>query len=135
MSLEAADEKVRLSAARWLHEETGKQLAERERLEKLEQQRASPRRERDQQIISEQYVKLATTPSAHGPDYGFLWWLNTTGKEWSGSPTNIFEARGAGGNIIFVDPGHDLVIVWRWSAKSAEGFKKVLDAITKPQVG
>jgi CubicO group peptidase (beta-lactamase class C family) len=90
---------------------------------------------RDQQIISEQYVKLATTPSAHGPDYGFLWWLNTTGKEWSGSPTNIFEARGAGGNIIFVDPGHDLVIVWRWSAKSAEGFKKVLDAITKPQVG
>ena len=85
---------------------------------------------RDQQIISEQYVKMATMPSRHGPDYGFLWWLNTTGKEWSGSPTGIFEARGAGGNIIFVDPGHDMVIVWRWSAKSAEGFKKVLDAIT-----
>ena len=23
------------------------------------------------------YVKEAATPSAHGPDYGYLWWLNT----------------------------------------------------------
>ena len=28
-------------------------------------------------ILPESYVKAALTPSAHGPDYGYLWWLNT----------------------------------------------------------
>ena len=83
----------------------------------------------DRQIVSPSYVKMATTPSAHGPDYGFLWWLNTTGKEWPGSPTAAFEARGNGGNIIFVDPPHDLVVVWRWSNQSAQGFKRIVEAI------
>jgi CubicO group peptidase (beta-lactamase class C family) len=84
----------------------------------------------DQQIVSPAYVKAATTPSAHGPDYGFLWWLNTKGKQWQGSPTSSFEAQGQGGNIIHIDPTRDLVVVWRWSAQSAEGFKRVVDAIT-----
>jgi CubicO group peptidase (beta-lactamase class C family) len=84
----------------------------------------------DQQIVSPSYVKMATTASAHGPDYGFLWWLNTTGKQWPGSPTNSFEARGQGGNVIHIDPNRDLVVVWRWSAQSSQGFKKVVEAIT-----
>src|SRR5262245_5408686 len=83
----------------------------------------------DKQIIPESYVKLATTASAHGPDYGFLWWLNSTGKEWPGSPKNSYEARGNGGNIIYVDPTNDLVVVWRWSASSAQGFRKVVESI------
>jgi CubicO group peptidase (beta-lactamase class C family) len=84
----------------------------------------------DRQIVSPSYVKMATTASAHGPDYGFLWWLNTTGKQWPGSPTTSYEARGSGGNVIHIDPTRDLVVVWRWSAQSAEGFKKIIDAIT-----
>jgi CubicO group peptidase (beta-lactamase class C family) len=84
----------------------------------------------DRQIVSPTYVKMATTASAHGPDYGFLWWLNTTGTQWPGSPTTSFEARGQGGNIIHIDPARDLVVVWRWSAQSAEGFKKVVAALT-----
>jgi CubicO group peptidase (beta-lactamase class C family) len=83
----------------------------------------------DRQIVSPAYVKMATAASAHGPDYGFLWWLNTQGKQYPGSPTTTFEARGQGGNVIHVDAVHDLVVVWRWSAQSAQGFKKVLDAI------
>jgi len=83
----------------------------------------------NRQIVPESYVQMATAASAHGPDYGFLWWLNTTGKEWPGSPKNIFEARGSGGNIIYVDPTNDLVIVWRWSANSAEGFRRVVASI------
>jgi len=83
----------------------------------------------DRQIVSPEYVKMATTASAHGPDYGFLWWLNTTGRQWPASSTNTFEARGQGGNVIHIDPGRDLVVVWRWSAQSAQGFKKVTDAI------
>jgi hypothetical protein len=55
--------------------------------------------------------------------------LNTTGKEWPGSPKNSYEARGSGGNIIYVDPTNDLVVVWRWSAQSSQGFRKVVDSI------
>jgi len=74
---------------------------------------------------------MATTPSQHGPDYGFLWWLNTTGK-WAGSPRTAFEAQGQGGNVIHVDPTNDLVVVWRWSAQAQEGFKRIVDSITNP---
>jgi CubicO group peptidase (beta-lactamase class C family) len=86
----------------------------------------------DKQIVSQAYAKMATTPSAHGPDYGFLWWLNTTGK-WQGLPTTAFEAQGQGGNVIHVDPVHDLVVVWRWSSQSQQGFRKVVEAITDRQ--
>ena len=83
----------------------------------------------DRQIVSSSYVKMATTPSAHGPDYGFLWWLNSKQGMWPGSPADSFRALGNGGNIIFIDPAHDLVVVWRWSAQSNEGFRKVVEAI------
>jgi CubicO group peptidase (beta-lactamase class C family) len=84
----------------------------------------------DRQIVSPSYVKMATTSSAHGPDYGFLWWLNTKQGQWPGSPTNAYSARGNGGNIIFIDPTHDLVVVWRWSSQSNEGFKRIVESIT-----
>jgi CubicO group peptidase (beta-lactamase class C family) len=68
------------------------------------------------------YVKAATT-AARTVRHGFLWWLNTTGK-WQGAPTSAFEAQGQGGNVIHIDPVHDLVVVWRWSAQSQQGFKE-----------
>src|SRR4029079_13958297 len=85
----------------------------------------------DKQIVSPAYVKAATTASAHGPDYGFLWWLNTRGKQWGRSSTASYEARGGGGNIIHIEPAQDLVVVWRWSGRSNEGMKKIVDAIAK----
>ena len=84
----------------------------------------------DRQVVSPAYVKMATTPSAHGPDYGFLWWLNAKQGFWAGSPANAFEAIGSGGNIIFIDPAHDLLVVWRWSTQSNEGFRRVVAAVT-----
>jgi CubicO group peptidase (beta-lactamase class C family) len=45
---------------------------------------------RDRQIVSPSYVKMATSPSAHGPDYGFLWWLNTKQRQWPGSPKDSY---------------------------------------------
>jgi len=85
----------------------------------------------DRQIVPASYVKLATTPSAHGPDYGFLWWLNTKQQQYPQMPATAFAAVGNGGNIVFVDPPHDLVIVWRWHAAGpAQFFKMVADSIT-----
>jgi CubicO group peptidase (beta-lactamase class C family) len=74
------------------------------------------------QILPPSYVQAALTPSAHGPDYGYLWWLNTKGKNLPGLPANAYAALGAGSNTILVSPDHDLVIVWRWHAGNVAEF-------------
>ena len=53
LSLEAEEEKVRLAAAQWLHEETGKQIAERERL------KAEPPREESAEEVIVQFANYA----------------------------------------------------------------------------
>ena len=81
-------------------------------------------------LLPPDYVKAALTPARakNSPDYGFLWWLNTTGHE--ELPRNLFEAQGAGSNTIFVSPDHDLVIVWRWHGEGKQQFfKQVVDSI------
>jgi CubicO group peptidase (beta-lactamase class C family) len=81
------------------------------------------------QILPPDYVKTALTPSKNGPDYGFLWWLNTRGGAKT-LPTNSYQAQGAGSNTIFVSPDHDLVIVWRWHGGGKEQFfRQVLDSV------
>jgi CubicO group peptidase (beta-lactamase class C family) len=82
------------------------------------------------QVLPGAYVKAALSPSEHGPDYGYLWWLNTKGKNLPGLPATAFAALGAGSNDIVVSPEHDLVIVWRWHAGNpAEFAKRVIAAI------
>jgi CubicO group peptidase (beta-lactamase class C family) len=84
----------------------------------------------NKQIISEKWIKAATTPSEVGPDYGFLWWLNTKQKQWPSAPTSSIAAVGAGSNTIWIDPEHDLVVVWRWhQGNGDELFKRVLASI------
>jgi CubicO group peptidase (beta-lactamase class C family) len=84
----------------------------------------------DRQVLPPAYVKAAVTASAHGPDYGYLWWLNTQGKNYPGLPTNAYGARGAGSNTITVSPDHDLVVVWRWHrGNEADFVKRVIGAI------
>lgn len=69
---------------------------------------------RDKQIISREWIKGATTPSRTKADYGYLWWLNTNRKQWASAPERSFAALGYGSNAIWIDPEHDLVVVWRW---------------------
>lgn len=84
------------------------------------------------QILPASYVQQALMPSAHGPDYGYLWWLNTKGKNLPGMPANAYAALGAGSNDIVISPDHDLVIVWRWHAGNvAEFATRVIAAIRK----
>jgi CubicO group peptidase (beta-lactamase class C family) len=84
----------------------------------------------DKQILPPAYVKAAATRSEHGPDYGYLWWLNTLGKNYPGLPTTVYGARGAGSNTILISPDHDLVVVWRWHAGNEGEFaKRVIAAI------
>ncbi len=86
----------------------------------------------DEQVISEKWVGMALTPGTHGPDYGYLWWLNTQGKQWPDAPKSSFAAVGFGSNTIWVDPEHDLVVVWRWhQGNGNEFFKRVIAAINE----
>lgn len=65
-------------------------------------------------LISEDYIRQAKTPADTNPDYGWLWWLNTGQNRFPNAPAGPFQASGAGGNSIWVDPDRDLVVVSRW---------------------
>ena len=71
------------------------------------------------QLVSEEWLKDAVTPSAHGPDYGYLWWLNTKQRQWPSGPASSFAALGNGSNVIWIDPDHDIVFVWHWYQNQA----------------
>ncbi|MFN2452785.1 MAG: serine hydrolase domain-containing protein [Pyrinomonadaceae bacterium] len=85
---------------------------------------------RDKQIISQKWIETATTPGNLGPDYGYLWWLNTKRKQWPSAPATSFAALGYGSNTIWIDPEHDIVVVWRWhEGNGDELFKRILASI------
>ena len=86
----------------------------------------------DKQVLPPAYVKAAVAPSQHGPDYGYLWWLNTQGKNYPGLPASAYGARGAGSNTITILPEQDLVVVWRWHAGNEAEFVKRVAAAIRP---
>ena len=84
-------------------------------------------------VVSEKWLQDAVQSSAHGPDYGYLWWLNTKGKQWPSAPATSFAALGNGSNCIWIDPEHDVVLVWHWYENSAmDGMlQRIVAAISK----
>ena len=72
-----------------------------------------------EQILSEDWVKFATTPTPAAPlgQYGAQWWLNAGNKEnpndklLSKLPNDAFYAGGFEGQWVLVIPSHNLVIV------------------------
>jgi CubicO group peptidase (beta-lactamase class C family) len=69
----------------------------------------------NRQILSEEWVRMATTPTPVQPTYGFMnWFLNTDRKLLPSAPASAFAHLGNGTNMIYVDPENDLVIVARW---------------------
>ncbi len=90
-----------------------------------------------ERILSEKWIESATTPKGKAPGYGYLWWLNAEARKpdhpfaWKGAPARSYAAQGAGGNTVWVDPEHDLVVVWRWHAGDAENefYSRIVGAI------
>ena len=84
------------------------------------------------QLVSEQWLKDAVAPSEHGPDYGYLWWLNTQKKQWPHGPASSFAALGNGSNTIWIDPENDIVFVWHWHQNPAmDGMTERIVAATR----
>jgi CubicO group peptidase (beta-lactamase class C family) len=87
---------------------------------------------KERQIISENWIKLASTPTNLQPNYGYMnWYLNTNRKQFpSASESSIFFL-GNGTNMIWIDRDHDMVVVVRWLS-AVDGFiQRVLAAVNR----
>lgn len=86
---------------------------------------------KNKQIISENWIRMATTPAAIGPDYGYLLVASYQTQTIPSAPATSFAALGNGSNTIWIDPEHDLVVVWRWhqDRSADELFKRILAAV------
>jgi CubicO group peptidase (beta-lactamase class C family) len=84
------------------------------------------------QLISQQWIQQALTPTSAQPTYGYMnFFLNTDKKYMPSAPASAFVHVGNGTNIIYVDTEHDIVMVVRWIENNAvDGMvKKVLEAL------
>jgi CubicO group peptidase (beta-lactamase class C family) len=84
----------------------------------------------DRQLLSEQWIRTARTPTGGQSPYGFInYQLNTDRKQLPSAPATAYMHNGNGLNMIYVDPEHDLVAVVRWiDNAAADGFVKRLTA-------
>ena len=89
---------------------------------------------RSKQLLSQEFIRQARTPTTAQPTYGFMnWFLNTDRKYYPAAPASAFVHVGNGTNIIYVDPDNDIVIVARWieNSKINEFIEKVMASIAK----
>ena len=87
---------------------------------------------KNQQLLSEKWVKAAHQSSISNKDYGYMWWMNT-GKRWKNVSSDIYFGAGFGGNYIVIDNANDLVVVTRWmdDSKMGEFMNLVEQSITQ----
>ena len=79
------------------------------------------------ELLPTAWVRAMRAPCPVYPEYGLLWWLNTGRGQFPGASESCYAARGAGSNVIFIDPELDLVAVVRWIDKaSLPGFVRLL---------
>lgn len=84
------------------------------------------------QILSEDWIRKATTPTPANTGYGFMnYFLNTDRKLYPSAPASAYAHLGNGTNAIYVDQENDLVAVVRWiDDKSMDGFlQRLLSAL------
>ncbi|MTI21196.1 class C beta-lactamase-related serine hydrolase [Fulvivirga sp. RKSG066] len=84
------------------------------------------------QIISKEWIDMATKPSEAYESYGYMWWLNKGPRALKDvENTEIYYAAGFGGNFIVIDKSNNLVIVTRWlePSKLNDFLAKVYEAL------
>ena len=82
---------------------------------------------KDRQILSEDYLRMATTPGTlNGGGFGNYGMPGL--REGSAASDGAISHSGHGPNRIFSDPKYDLVIVTRWSSGN-ELIQRIIDSI------
>jgi len=77
----------------------------------------------DRQILSDEWVTMALTPTPVQTGHGFMNWYLTSGHN------RAFSHRGAGPSTIYVDPDNDLVVVTRWVSNWNGVVQRLIAAI------
>jgi CubicO group peptidase (beta-lactamase class C family) len=70
-------------------------------------------------ILSVDWIARCRVPCPLNQSYGYLWWLNTVRARFPSAPASSYCAVGAGGNLTWIDPEHDIVAVLRWTEPAA----------------
>lgn len=66
-------------------------------------------------VLSEDWLRMARTPTPAQADYGFMnFFLNPGRERFPSAPETAFAHLGNGTNMVYVDPENDVVIVARW---------------------
>jgi CubicO group peptidase (beta-lactamase class C family) len=73
----------------------------------------------DRQLVPERWIAQSIAPTPLNPKYGFMWALNTGRKTYPSAPAEAYGASGSGGNLVWIDPVHDLVAVICWTDPGA----------------
>ncbi|HEX4369951.1 MAG TPA: serine hydrolase [Rhizomicrobium sp.] len=84
------------------------------------------------QILSDQWVTMAKTPTVPNPGYGFCnWYLNTNKAMYPDARADSVTFIGDGANEIFIDYQHGIVAVVRWiDGGKMKDFVRLLVAAT-----
>jgi CubicO group peptidase (beta-lactamase class C family) len=83
-------------------------------------------------ILSEEWIRLSSTPTDLQPTYGYMnWFLNTNRELLTAAPESTYFHAGAGDNLIIIIPDYNLVVVVRWLNRTNrnEFVGKVLEAV------
>jgi len=83
------------------------------------------------ELIPRAWVERMRTPCAIAPFYGGgLTWLNRDRRLFADASPASWFMMGAGGNMVWIDPDHDAVVVSRWldGAHAAEFVRRVTEA-------
>jgi CubicO group peptidase (beta-lactamase class C family) len=69
------------------------------------------------ELVPAWWIAEMLTPCPINPDYGLCWWLNSASHQFPGAPATSVAAKGAGSNVLWIDPNLRLVVVARWVDK------------------
>ena len=72
-----------------------------------------------ERILSADWIARCLRPCPLNQSYGYLWWLKTARARHPSAPASSYYAVGAGGNLTWIDPSHEIVAVLRWTDPAA----------------
>ncbi|MBK8528094.1 MAG: serine hydrolase [Rubrivivax sp.] len=87
-----------------------------------------------QALLPPGWVRQMATPCTIAPFYGWLVWLNPEGRLFRGASPQALFMQGAGGHMVWVDPGLKAVVVTRWldPAVHADFIERMATALRSP---
>jgi CubicO group peptidase (beta-lactamase class C family) len=86
----------------------------------------------NRQIIPEWWIDLATRSSQlKNPNYGYSWWVNTSGTYWPGLPKDMYSLQGYDSNRCYVIPSLDLVVVRTGNGPSRWDESHMISGVVK----